>query len=92
MTGTKARPGCGADLLVTYSHDPTVKRSLSCCSKIIWPYGLFISAFMIASKVIFDNIYSNKSWSIIGRGMLQLRDVNRMEREMCQYLDWDVEA
>ena len=29
-------------------------------------HRLFISAFMIASKVICDDTYSNKSWSIVG--------------------------
>jgi hypothetical protein len=31
-------------------------------------HRLFISAFMIASKVICDDTYSNKSWSIVGQG------------------------
>jgi hypothetical protein len=53
-------------------------------------HRLFISAFMIASKVICDDTYSNKSWSIVGQGMFQLREVNQMEREMCQYLDWEL--
>ena len=47
----------------------------------------FISVFMIASKVICDDTYSNKSWSIVGQGMIQLREINQMECEMCQYLD-----
>ena len=45
---------------------------------------------MIASKVICDDTYSNKSWSIVGQGMFQLREINQMEREMCQYLDWEL--
>jgi hypothetical protein len=53
-------------------------------------HRLFISAFMIASKVICDDTYSNKSWSIVGQGMFQLREINQMEREMCQYLDWEL--
>ena len=43
---------------------------------------------MIASKVICDYPYSNKSWSIVGQGVFRLRDINQMEREVCQYLDW----
>ena len=53
-------------------------------------HRLFISAFMIASKVICDDTYSNKSWGIVGQEMFQLREVNQMEREMCQYLDWEL--
>jgi hypothetical protein len=51
---------------------------------------LFLSAFMIASKVICDDTYSNKSWCIVGQGMFALREVNQMEREMCAYLDWEL--
>jgi hypothetical protein len=53
-------------------------------------HQLFISAFMIASN---DNTYSNKSWSIVRQGMFQLqelREINQMEWEMCQYLDWEL--
>ncbi|EGO00719.1 hypothetical protein SERLA73DRAFT_178625 [Serpula lacrymans var. lacrymans S7.3] len=53
-------------------------------------HRLFVSAFMIASKVICDDTYSNKSWSIVAQGMFQLREINQMEREMCQYLDWEL--
>ncbi|KAG8690744.1 hypothetical protein FRC08_010430 [Ceratobasidium sp. 394] len=51
-------------------------------------HRLYISAFMIASKVICDNTYSNKSWCAVGQGMFTLREINQMEREMCGYLKW----
>ena len=38
-------------------------------------HRLFISAFIIASKVIFDDTYSNKSWSIVRQGIFQLREI-----------------
>ncbi|KAJ7869483.1 hypothetical protein B0H14DRAFT_3579877 [Mycena olivaceomarginata] len=50
----------------------------------------FISAFMIASKVICDDTYSNKLWSIVAQGMFTLREINQMEHEMCNYLDWEL--
>jgi len=53
-------------------------------------HRLFISAFMIASKVICDDTYSNKSWSIVAQGMFSLREINQMEREMCGYLEWEL--
>lgn len=53
-------------------------------------HRLFVSAFMIASKVICDDTYSNKSWTIVAQGMFSLREVNQMEREMCGYLDWEI--
>ncbi|KAJ7840690.1 hypothetical protein B0H14DRAFT_2360518, partial [Mycena olivaceomarginata] len=51
-------------------------------------HRLFISPFMIVSKVTCDDTYSNKLWSIVVQGMFILREINRMEREMCNYLDW----
>ncbi|KAF8314905.1 hypothetical protein DL93DRAFT_2079503 [Clavulina sp. PMI_390] len=53
-------------------------------------HRLFISAFMIASKVVCDDTYSNKSWAVVGQGMFQLREINQMEREMCGYLEWQL--
>ncbi|ETW74966.1 hypothetical protein HETIRDRAFT_242837, partial [Heterobasidion irregulare TC 32-1] len=53
-------------------------------------HRLFISAFMIASKIICDDTYSNKSWCIVGQGMFALREINQMEREMCSYLEWQL--
>ena len=37
-----------------------------------------------------DSAYSNKSWSIVVQGMFSLREVNQMEREMCNYLEWEL--
>ncbi|KAJ6456347.1 hypothetical protein C8R47DRAFT_1248872 [Mycena vitilis] len=53
-------------------------------------HHLFISAFMVASKVICDDNYSNKSWTIIAQCLFTLREINQMEREMCNYLDWEL--
>ncbi|KAG1882541.1 uncharacterized protein F5891DRAFT_1250393, partial [Suillus fuscotomentosus] len=44
-------------------------------------HHLFVSAFMLASKVICDDTYSNKSWSIqsiIAQGMFQLQEINQI--------------
>jgi Cyclin, N-terminal domain len=51
-------------------------------------HRLFISAFMIASKVICDDTYSNESWCIVGPNLYTLKGVNQMEHEMCSYLQW----
>ncbi|KAG8689803.1 hypothetical protein FRC08_010774, partial [Ceratobasidium sp. 394] len=51
-------------------------------------HRLYISAFMIASKVICDDTYSNKSWCVVSQGMFTLCKINQMEREMCGYLEW----
>ena len=52
---------------------PATKGSSSLC--------LFISAFILASKIICDDTYSNKSWCIIGQGMFALWKINQMEQE-----------
>ncbi|WVF71473.1 hypothetical protein IAT40_006279 [Kwoniella sp. CBS 6097] len=53
-------------------------------------HRLFISAFMISSKVICDDTYSNQSWSIVAQKMFALKEINQMEREMCGYLEWNL--
>jgi hypothetical protein len=53
-------------------------------------HRLFISAFMLASKIICNDTYSNKSWCIMGQGMLALREINQMEQEMCFSLEWQL--
>lgn len=53
-------------------------------------HRLFISALMIAAKVICDGTYSNKSFLLAARGLYSLREFNQMEREMCGFLDWDL--
>ncbi|KAJ3528730.1 hypothetical protein NMY22_g9286 [Coprinellus aureogranulatus] len=53
-------------------------------------HRLFISAFMIASKVMCDDTYSNKSWCAVAQMMFSQREINQMEREMCGYLDWEL--
>ena len=51
---------------------------------------LYISVYMIASKVMCDDTYSNKSWSIVAQGMFTLREINQMEHKMCGYLEWEL--
>jgi hypothetical protein len=47
---------------------------------------------MISSKVMCDDTYSNKSWSVVAQGMFNLREINQMKREMCNYLEWELTA
>lgn len=53
-------------------------------------HQLFISAFMIASKVMCDDTCSNKSWSVVAQGVFGLREINQIEREMCGDFDWEL--
>ena len=45
---------------------------------------------MLASKIICDDAYSNKSWCIVGQGTFAFQEINQMEREMCSYLEWQL--
>jgi hypothetical protein len=45
---------------------------------------------MIASKVLCDETYSNESWGIVAQEMFVLKELNQMEREMCGYLEWNL--
>ena len=51
-------------------------------------HRLFIAALMVAWKVISDQVYSNKSWAAVSRGMFTFDGINRMERDLCALLDW----
>ncbi len=53
-------------------------------------HQLFILAFMLASKIICNDTYSNKSWCIVGQGMFALQEINQMVREICSYLEWQL--
>ena len=48
-------------------------------------HHLFILAFMLSSKIICDDTYSNKSWCIVGQGMFALWEIDQMEQVMCSY-------
>ena len=61
---------------------PATKGSLGQC--------LYISAFVLASKIICDDTYSNKSWCIVGQGMFMLWEIDQIECEMCSYLEWQL--
>jgi hypothetical protein len=53
-------------------------------------HRLFISALMIASKVLCDDTYSNKPWVIVAQKMFALQEINQMERELCAHLEWNL--
>lgn len=53
-------------------------------------HRLFLVAFMLAAKQMCDDTYSNKSWTIVGQGVFSLSELNRMEREMCGIVKWQL--
>ena len=60
---------------------PATKGSLQHC--------IFILVFMVALKIICDDTYSNKSWSIVGQAMFMLWEIDQMVCEVCFFLkEW----
>ncbi|GAB1524641.1 hypothetical protein RhiTH_007795 [Rhizoctonia solani] len=53
-------------------------------------FGLFITAYMIASKMLRDNSYTNTNWCSFGKWVFTLQELNRMERAMCANLKWNL--
>lgn len=49
---------------------------------------LFISAMMIAAKVLNDTTFANRAWVTISQNQFSHRLINQMEREMCRYMDY----
>ncbi|CAE6413357.1 unnamed protein product [Rhizoctonia solani] len=54
-------------------------------------FGLFITAYTIAGKMLGDNPYSNNSWCIAGQKLFTLEELNEMERKMCGDLMWELD-
>lgn len=38
--------------------------------------------------MIYSNIYSNKSWCIVGQNFNTLKEIKQLEHNMCLYLEW----
>ncbi|KEP52677.1 cyclin, amino-terminal domain protein [Rhizoctonia solani 123E] len=55
-------------------------------------FGLFITAYTIAGKMLGDNPYNNKSWCIAGQKMFTVEELNRLERKMCRDLRWGLDV
>lgn len=51
-------------------------------------HRLFLTSFMISSKFLCDDTYTDQAWLVVGQGMFELQGLNAMERDMCQKLDW----
>ncbi|KAF5311704.1 hypothetical protein D9611_010827 [Ephemerocybe angulata] len=45
---------------------------------------------MIATKMTYDEAYNNLSWSNVVTPYFSLREIGRMEREMCRMLEWNL--
>ena len=53
-------------------------------------HRLFLTAYMVASKMFSDINFSNKTcWLQISQGMFSLQEINQMVREMCRHLGFE---
>ncbi|KAJ7783104.1 hypothetical protein B0H16DRAFT_1877545 [Mycena metata] len=53
-------------------------------------HRLFLAAFMISSKCLYDVCYSNLGWYRLAQQIYSLREINQMERELCRHLEWEL--
>lgn len=53
-------------------------------------HRLYLAAYIIAAKFMWDESYTNKSWKVIARNVFPLSEINEMELEMCRYLGWKI--
>lgn len=53
-------------------------------------HRLFITTFIISSKLLCDDVYSSRSWAVVAQNLFTLGQLSQMEREMCAYLEWDL--
>ena len=51
-------------------------------------HRLVVTALILSWKAISDDTYSNRTWAKLSKGLFNLRNINRMERDMCVYLGW----
>ncbi|KAJ7603555.1 hypothetical protein DFH06DRAFT_1022155, partial [Mycena polygramma] len=88
-------------LIIHYTklHDSVLYTSLVLLQRLKdrFPHGrgssgrrLFLVAFMLSCKVTYDENYSNSAWRRVAQSIYSLREINQMEREMCEHLDWDL--
>ena len=53
-------------------------------------HRLFLTAFLLSTKILCDRPFSNSSFSKLAVGICTLPELNQAERELCRYLDWRI--
>ena len=53
-------------------------------------HRIFLGCLILAAKTLNDSSPLNKHWAEYTDGLLLLREVNTIERELLEYFDWDV--
>ncbi|KAJ3505472.1 hypothetical protein NMY22_g17574 [Coprinellus aureogranulatus] len=53
-------------------------------------HRIILSTTMLAAKYLMERTYDNQSWRLASGQLFPLKEVNKMERDMCELLDWDL--
>ncbi|CAI4057215.1 hypothetical protein SKDZ_04G0650 [Saccharomyces kudriavzevii ZP591] len=53
-------------------------------------HRIFLGCLILAAKTLNDSSPWNKHWSTYTEGLLKVREVNTIERELLEYFNWDV--
>lgn len=53
-------------------------------------YSLFITSYMLASKILYDKPSRLSFWQVVGRRRYSCRHLVRMERDFCTVVNWDL--
>ncbi|KAJ3550476.1 hypothetical protein NMY22_g447 [Coprinellus aureogranulatus] len=53
-------------------------------------HRLFLTAYIIGSKIMHDETYSNKTWGNAVQNMYSAAEIGRMELEFCTRVQWDL--
>lgn len=53
-------------------------------------HRIFLGCLILAAKTLNDSSPLNKHWAFYTDGLLHIREVNTIERELLEYFDWNV--
>lgn len=53
-------------------------------------HRIFLGSLILAAKTLNDSSPLNKHWALYTDGLLHVREVNTIERELLEYFDWNV--
>lgn len=53
-------------------------------------HRIFLGCLILAAKTLNDSSPWNKHWTTYTEGLLKVREVNTIERELLEYFNWDV--
>lgn len=51
-------------------------------------HRLFLAAIILAAKYMYDDTFDNTAWATVSSGLFDLEQVNHMEREMLNFLEF----